>query len=127
MYNRFVNDTFSVFTSEKESQDFFHFLNNLHPALRVTLEGEGNNKLPFMDVLLRRQHVEFVRSVFRKPTFTGQYTRWDSFAPTGQKIKLIKSLTYRAPLICSKSTLPDELKKLKNILMNHSYPEHIMD
>ena len=30
-------------------------------------------------------------------------------------------------LICSKSTLPDELKKLTNILMNNSYPEHIVD
>ena len=127
LYNRFVDDTFSVFLSEKESLEFFEVLNNLHPSLRFTVEGETNDELPFMDVLLRRDGSEFIRSVFRKPTFTGQYTRWDSFAPTGQKINLMKSLTYRANKICSKSTLPEELKKLKSIFISNGYPEHVVD
>ena len=59
--------------------------------------------------------------------FTGQDTRWDSFAPAGQKINLLKSLTYRVQQICSKSTLPDELKELKHILMDSGYPEYFVN
>ena len=81
-YNRFVDDTFSIFLSQGASLEFFKLLNGLHPALSFTMEGEKNNMLPFMDVQVERVENEFVRSVYRKPTFTGLYTRWDSFSPT---------------------------------------------
>ena len=53
-YNRFVNDTFSVFDSEVDSVEFYHLLNALLPALKFTVEGEVGNRLPFMDVLVER-------------------------------------------------------------------------
>ena len=88
----------------KASQDFFEVLNTMHPALRFTMEGESDRKLPFMDVLVERVNDQLVRSIYRKPTFTGLYTRWESYSPTNQKINLIKSLTTRVVRICSPST-----------------------
>ena len=46
---------------------------------------------------------------------TGLYTRWDSFAPTQQKISLLKSLVSRAKIICSESALAEKLANLKVI------------
>ena len=84
-YNRFVDDTFSVFLCRSDSEQFFHLLNGLNPALKFTLEEERVGKLPCMDVFVERVTDGFQRSVYRKPTFTGLYRRWDSFAPINQK------------------------------------------
>ena len=65
-------------------------------------------------------------SVFRKPTFTGQYFRWDSFGPTKRKTNLIKILVHRALMICSKSKLQHELENISSILRNNGYPETII-
>ena len=127
LYNCFVDDTLSNFESEEQSVGFFGVLNGLHPALKFTVEKESGGELPFMDVLLKRKGNEFLRSVYRKPTFTGLYTRWDSYSPTGQNIGLIKALTTRAIRICSKDTLPGELLTLKNILEDNGYPSHVVE
>ena len=82
----FVDDTFPVFVKRERALKFFRELNDLHPALKFTMEEEIERKLPFMDVLVERCDEKLVRSVYCKPTFTGQYVRWDSFAPTDQKI-----------------------------------------
>ena len=126
-YNRFVDDTFAIFNDEDESLDFFGLLNNVHPDLRFTVEGEVSDRLPFMDVLVRRDDQAFTRSVYRKPTYTGLLTRWDSFAPPGQKIGLIKSLTFRALRICSKGMLEQELAFLRTIFVKNGYPTHVID
>ena len=126
-YDRFVDDTFSVFPCRADSEQFFHLLNGLHPALKFTVEEERDGKLPFMDVLVERVTDGFQRSVYRKPTFTGLYTRWDSFAPTSQKINLIRSLAVRAFKICSPSTLDKELANLKDLFNKNGYPSRIVD
>ena len=126
-YNRFVDDTFSVFLSEAQSQDFFELLNDLHPSLSFTVEGEQNNRLPFMDVLVERVDGTFVRTVYRKPTFTGLYTRWDSFTATSHKVNLIKSLTSRARRICSPTALGREITTLKALFADNGYPSGLVD
>ena len=110
-----------------KSRDFLVFLNGLHPALKFTAENECDGKLPFMDVLVHCVENDFVWSVFRKPTFTGLYTRWDSYAPTNQKINLIKSLTTRAVRICSPSTMDHELRTLQELFVKNGYPLHLVE
>ena len=111
----------------KASQDFFEILNTMHPALRFTMEGESDRKLPFMDVLVERVNDQLVRSIYRKPTFTGLYTRWESYSPTNQKINLIKSLTTRVVRICSPSTLEGELLTLKDLFVKNGYPIFLVE
>ena len=127
LYDRFVDDTFAIFQDKAKADCFFNKLNSIHPALHFTAEGESNGELPFMDVLVKRISDRLIRSVYRKPTFTGQYTRWDSFAPTNQKIALIRSLTTRAMKICSPSTLNAEVSKLKEIFGDNGYPSYVVD
>ena len=65
-------------------------------------------------MLVERHDSEFLTSVYRKPTFTGQYLRWNSFSPQKRKINLIGTLVHRAFMICSKSKLDQELGKITN-------------
>jgi len=74
--------------------------------------------------IVERLGSEFSTSVYRKPTFTGRYLRWNSFSPRKRKINLIGTLVYRAFMICSKDKLDPELDKIRSILLENGYPEH---
>ena len=125
---RFVDDTFSLFLGgEVAAVSFLEVLNSIHPALTFTMESETDRKLPFLDVLVFRETSHFTTSVYRKPTFTGVYTRWDSFCATSQKIALIRSLTLRAKRICSGKHLDKEIVVLKSIFARNGYPAPITE
>ena len=38
LYQRYVDDIFSIFTTETQCDQFFAVLNSLHPSLRFTVE-----------------------------------------------------------------------------------------
>ena len=127
VYFRYVDDTFAVFKNEEDCNNFFIQLNSLHSSLRFTYEKESNHSLPFLDVLVERHDSEFLTSIYRKPTFTGQYLRWNSFSPQKRKINLIGTLVHRAFMICSKSKLDQELGKIRSILLENGYPERVIN
>jgi len=80
-----MDDTFVVIDNERECGLFLEHLNSLHPSLQFTFEKEFNQSLPFLDVMVEKSPSKFVTSVYRKPTFTGQYIRWNSFNPQKRK------------------------------------------
>ena len=125
LYYRYVDDTFVAFNNKDECNEFFSHLNFLHPFLRFTFEKECNRTLLFLAVMVEKNDHEFVTSIYRKPTFTGQYIRWNSFFPMKRKTNFISTLVHRALVICSKSTLQNELSNIRSILINSSYPEAI--
>ena len=126
LYHRYVDDTFAIFGPEDECTSFLDVLNSMHSALKFTFEKEENDQHPLLDVLVEKSNEGFLTSVFRKPTFTGQYFRWDSFGPTKRKTNLIETLVHRALIICSKSKLQHELENISSILRNNGYPESII-
>ena len=126
MYYRYMDDTFLVFSYEDECDLFLDSLNSLHPSLRFIFEKESNLALPFLDVLVEKSPSKFITSIYRKPSFTGQYLRWNSFSPRKRKTNLILTLTHRALAICSPERLPSELDKIKFILLTNGYFEHII-
>ena len=71
-----------MFRTDEELENFFKQLNCLHHFLKFIFEKEKNNFLLFLDVNVERTVTGFETSVYRKPTFTGQYLRWESFSPT---------------------------------------------
>ena len=91
-YFRYVDDMFAIFDHEAEADEFLTKLNCLHPSLEFTFEKEKGKCLQFLDVYIERTDVGFETSVYRKPTFTGQYLRWESFSSLKRKISLISTL-----------------------------------
>ena len=126
LYHQYVDDFFAIFGSEDECTSFLDALNSMHSALKFTFEKKENAQLPFLDVLVEKSNEGFLTSVFRKPTFTGQYFHWDPFGPTKRKTNLIETLVHRALMICSKSKLQHELENISSILQNNGYPESII-
>ena len=126
VYFRYVDDTFVVFSSELDCDCFHEKLNLLHPALNFTVEKEQNNSLSFLDVLVEKEGTGFLTSVYRKPTFTGQYIHWNSFSPKSRKISLIKTLVHRAQMICSKTKLGSELDRVKQLLIENGCPDDVL-
>ena len=96
LYRRFVDDTSALLDSRDGALVFWGCLIELHASLHFTMEGEDDGQLPFMDVRVRKEDDVFMTAIYRKPTFTGLYMRWDSYGPTSQKIALVRSLVQRA-------------------------------
>ena len=128
-YFRYVDDTFVIFDNSSEHTSFLSHLNSLHPALVFTSEKEENNTLPFLDVLVEKDVVnnKFLTSVYRKPTFTGNYVRYDSFCHKRRKTSLVRTLVNRASKLCSIEKLPNELERLKSIFSDNGYPDYLVN
>ena len=126
-YFRYVDDTFAIFDHEAKADEFLTKLNCLHPSLRFTFEKEKEKRLSFFDVYVEKTDVGLETSVYRKPTFTGQYLRWESFSPLKHKISLITALVHRALMICTKRRLNEEIKRIKKILLNNGCPKNVIE
>ena len=88
------------------------------------MEMETDDSLPFLDVMLhRRPDGSLQRSVYRKPTWTGQYLRFDSFVPINYKRGLVRTLYDRARRICSHDTLQGEYDRLTAVFKANGYPD----
>ena len=120
------NHTFAIFKQENDFDDFLVKLNCLHPVLKFTFEKEHDGKLPFLDILVERTKLGFETSVYRKPTFSGQYIRWESFSLSKRKTNLIVTLVHRALMICTKNKLEQEIDFIKKILLDNGYSEDIV-
>ena len=94
-------------------------MNSLHNAVKLTKEIEVNNQLSFLDVLIKRKDDKFITSVFRKPTFTGQYLNFQSCCSKRRNIGLIKTLFHRASKICSPEVFQTELNVIKELLLKN--------
>ena len=127
LYDRYVDDVFSFFENKQNSLVFEERLKGLHPALRFTRDDEKNGSLPFLDVRVAKTNLGISTSLYRKPTFTGLYTSWDSFSPDVYKINLVRALTYRIIRICSPAVVEEELRLLRSILAKNGYPGQVLD
>ena len=98
----------------------------MHPSLKFIVEKESNHQLAFLDVFVHKTSTAYLTSVYRKPTFSGLYTRWDSFCPQQRRINLIKTLVHRALMISSKCFL-DEIEFIRSTLSKNGYPLSVFD
>ena len=47
-----------------------------------------DGKISFLDVEISRENGKFVTTVYRKPTFSGIYTHFESFLPSTHKFRM---------------------------------------
>ena len=127
LYYRYVDDCFILFRNKSDCLKMFKDFNLLHDSISFTMESEDDNRLSFLDVLVTRTSAtEFITSIFRKKTFTGQYINFLSHCSRKRKINLIKTLCHRAVTICSPSALEKELETITSILEENGYPSQLI-
>ena len=78
-YRRYVDDIFVLFKSRDHLIKFRDYLKKCHYNMKFSFEEEKNGKLSLLDVEVSREGNKFATTVYRKPTFWGVYTHFDSF------------------------------------------------
>ena len=127
-YWRYIDDIFVLFNSAEDLKHFHSYLNSRHLNISFTIENEKDNRMSFLDINIIQKKDKFTTSVYRKPTFSGIYTRFDSFLPSSNKIGLLHTLLYRCFRICSDWTkFHLELVKLTDVFKNNGYPENFIN
>ena len=98
---RHIDDLFLAFDNSENIEDTFNAFNSIHNKIQFTREPEVENQLAFLDVHIMKARKGVETKLFRKPTFTGLYINWQSYAPFKHKKNLLFTLLDRAYKICS--------------------------
>ena len=101
VYKRYVDDIFVTFDSYSQLLKFVDHMNHQYSNLKFTFQVEQNNSFSFLDVKICRENDRFTTSIYRKPTFSGVFTHFDSFIPASYKHGLVDTLIFRCFKICS--------------------------
>ena len=129
LYRRYVDDTFMLFSSKSQVNAFLQYMNSRHPSIKFTSDEEKDQQLPFLDVLVTRNHNRsFSTDVYRKPTNTDLYLNYNSAVNENFKFNLIGCLLDRAYKICSSfESFHFQIVKIRNFFIKNSYPQHLID
>ena len=127
-YRRYFDDIFVLFNSAEYLQRFHSYLSSRHRNISFTVENEKDNRMSIVDVNIIREKGKFTISVYRKPTFIGTYTHFDSFLPSSNKIGLLHTLSCRCFRTCSDWTkFHLELVELIDVFKNNGCPENFIN
>ena len=117
-----------LFRCKEHIEKFRLYLNCQHPNIKFTSETEENNSSSFLEIKINRENNRFLISVYRKPTFSGVFTNFNSYKPLSYKSGLISSLLYRAFKLCSNfEYFHQEIIFLKDIFKRNGYPSNFID
>ena len=127
-YRRYVDDTFLLFSSQSHVNKFLKYMNTRHDNIDFTHEIEIDDRLAFLDVLVTREESGLITSIYRKPTFSGLYTNFNSFISDKYKTGLIYCLLFRIfTLTVDWAKFHEEVRYLRDIFRKNQYPEHYFD
>ena len=114
---------FVLFKLSDYLKRFQSYLNFCHVNMSFTIETEKNNKISFLDVNVICELGKFITSGYRKPTFNGVNTHFNSFLPDTYKIDMIYTLVNRCLWICSScSMFHQQFTHLREIFQKNGYP-----
>jgi hypothetical protein len=89
------------------------------------MEGEANDTLPFLDVLVMKRRPKLTTKVYRKPTHTGCYLHFKSNHPHHVKRGVVHSLVNWAQDICQKD-FDIKIKNIRHDLTLNEYPKEFV-
>ena len=78
-YQRYVDVIFVLFTLPKYLEVFQNLLNGRHANMSFTVENEMQHRTSFLDVQIICEDQSFTTSVYRKPSFSGVDTHFNTF------------------------------------------------
>ena len=124
MWKRFVDDI-CVIIKEAHKQEFLEHINSIDPHIQFTSEdSKPDGSMPFLDMLITpTEDGRLNTTVYRKPTHTDMYLKWDSHHPISSKYSVVCTLHHRAKTICSSTNmLQREEEHLQRVLTKCKYP-----
>ena len=126
IWKRYVDDIFTAL-KEDDVNDILLKLNSFSNPIKFTVEIESANTLNYLDAsLIHNESGTISKKVYRKPTHSGIYINYRSFHHQSHKLSVIDSLAYRAFKICDQEFLENELKHIREQLINNGYPNSLI-
>ena len=123
LYKRYVGGIIVICEWEDDINCLLNKLNVLQNCISLLCEEEKNDQLPFLDILIsRREDGSIERSIFRKPTWTGQYLSYYSYCSVQYKRGLIRGPLNRINSIYTKDDIDDDVRLLNKTPMENGYP-----
>jgi len=127
---RYVDDIYCILT-EVEFQGIDNILttlNGVHPSINFTVETESEGCLSFLQVKCsNNKKGSFDTSVYRKPTHTNLYVKWDSAHPMAQKLGIFRTLLHQGREICSTHmAYQQEKNHLTDTFLELGYPNDLL-
>ena len=99
-------------------------MNTCHPKIKFTFEKIQSSCFNFLDDKVIREDKVFTTSVYRKPSFSGVYTHFDSYMPLSYKFSLVSTIIFRSFTICSDMPkFHQKICKIKDIFIKNGYSE----
>ena len=85
-HRRHFDDIFVLLNSPEHLKRFHSYLNSCHLNIPCTIGNEKGNRISFLDVNMICEQERFTTSVYRKSTFSGVFTHFDSVLPSSYKL-----------------------------------------
>ena len=127
-YKRYVFHIFVLLESETQVGSFKHFMKTCRLKMKFTFVKEHSKYFNFLDVEFIRQNKVFTTSVYRKSTFSGVYTHFDSYMLLSYKFSLVSTIIFRIFTIYSDMPRShQEICRIKDIFIKNSYTEKFID
>ena len=95
IYKSYVDNIFVIFSSKEDLQLFEDSMSKQHKCLKFIHEAVNNNSFSFLDIRITRHNQQLKTSVYRKPTFSGVLTYYESYLDQTYKKSLIDTLLFR--------------------------------
>ena len=120
-----------IFEPSADIKDFVTFLNSQQLNLRFTYEEEIDGYLPFIGITIVHDINKpgfLSTKVYRKLTFTGLYTNFNSNIPALFKLTVVWSLLHRAYQLSTNLLLfHNEVISIRDILHKNGYSFLLLD
>ena len=121
-YIRYVDDTLVMMKTD-EIENVLKMFNSFDENLKFTVDHFDNGLIHFLDIAIS---YDKEIDVYVKPTNTGQYTNFKSFAPWHYKISWAYALYTRCMKLCSTVKLKKkQISRLKKLLSWNGFPNYI--
>ena len=100
-WKRFLDNFFIIWNEDDERlYTFYNILNKLDSNIKFTME-ESTDKIPFLDVLVKKQDTELMTDIYYKLTDTHQYLHFNLCHPNHTKRAIPYNLARRICTIVS--------------------------
>ena len=123
---RYVDDMIAFIPDKINVEDLLGELNGVKPVIQFTYEEEKDDKIPFLDVVIRRSAQGLKFSVYRKPTDKDDFVHYLSSHGEITKWGIVIGFFLRAYRICSTEYLQKEIDYITKTLIKLRFPESLV-
>ena len=129
-YRRYVDDILLGFAEPEDINIFWEYYNTRHDNIKFTIEREVERTISFLDITIIREpeSEEIITHMYRKSTFTGLLSKYNTFTYNKYKTGLIHCLLFRALKICSHhGGFSNEVVYLRDLFQKNRFPVDLFD